>query len=131
MDDKTILTRWRAFAIAAVASLVTWLPLSSAMSAELVMFESRTCHWCQRWHAEIGPVYPNTPEAQCAPLRRVDVDEPLPEDLNVVSPIVFTPTFVVVEDGREVARLVGYPGEDFFWPLLERELVKLPHPCPN
>ncbi|MBO6522045.1 MAG: thioredoxin family protein [Rhodospirillales bacterium] len=95
------------------------------------MFESPSCHWCLRWHAEIGPIYPNTPESRCAPLRRVDVDAPRPADLSEVSPIVFTPTFVVVDGGKEIARLVGYAGEDFFWPLLARELVKLPGACPN
>ncbi len=127
MDAKPILSRWPGFAIA--LTLVFWA--LSARSAELVMFETRTCPWCLRWHAEIGPVYPNTSEAACAPLRRVDIDAPLPADLTGISPIVFTPTFVVVHDGKEISRLVGYPGEDFFWPLLARELVKLPEPCPN
>lgn len=36
--------------------------------------------------------------------------------------VVFTPTFILVEDGNERARLEGYPGEDFFWPLLSRLL---------
>ena len=31
---------------------------------------------------------------------------------------VFTPTFVLVREGRELARIEGYPGEDFFWGLL-------------
>jgi len=30
----------------------------------------------------------------------------------------FTPTFILVDDGREVGRIEGYPGEDFFWGLL-------------
>ncbi|MGJ3259148.1 MAG: thioredoxin fold domain-containing protein [Rhodospirillales bacterium] len=127
MGAKTILSRWPGFAIAAAVCLL----MAPAQSAELVMFESLTCHWCQRWHEEVGPIYPKTPESQCAPLRRVDIDDPRPADLAEISPIVFTPTFVVVDGGKEVARLVGYPGEDFFWPLLARELVKLPEPCPN
>jgi len=100
-------------------------------SAELVMFESDTCSWCKRWHTEIGPAYPNTTEGQCAPLRRVDIGDPRPEDLEDVGAIVFTPTFVVVDGGTEVARLVGYPGEEFFWTLLAQKLVKLPQACPN
>jgi len=100
-------------------------------SAELVMFESATCSWCKRWHAEIGPAYPNSTEGRCAPLRRVDIDDPRPDDIEVIAPIVFTPTFVVVHDSAEVSRLVGYPGEEFFWTLLAQKLVKLPEPCPN
>ena len=42
----------------------------------------------------------------------------------LVSPIRFTPTFVLVDDGREIGRIEGYPGEDFFWGLLERLLLQ-------
>ena len=32
---------------------------------------------------------------------------------------IFTPTFILFEKENELARLEGYPGEDFFWALLE------------
>jgi hypothetical protein len=32
----------------------------------------------------------------------------------------------VIDNGVEVARLRGYPGDNFFWPLLEEMLAKLP-----
>jgi hypothetical protein len=38
--------------------------------------------------------------------------------------LTFTPTFVLMVDGIEVSRIEGYPGEDFFWGLLERMLVQ-------
>ena len=38
------------------------------------------------------------------------------------SAIRYTPTFVLVEDGQEKARIEGYPGEFFFWPRLENLL---------
>lgn len=100
-----------------------------AASAELVMFESATCEWCRRWHAEIGPIYPKTDEAKCAPLRRVDINAPRPDDLKAIKGVVFTPTFVVVDEGREVSRLVGYPGDEFFWPLLAERLAPLGDRC--
>ena len=103
----------------------------AASAAELVMFESDTCEWCERFNAEVGPVYANAAESKCAPLRRVDIHDPRPADLVHVKGIVYTPTFVLMEDGREISRLTGYPGEDFFWSLLDRDLKKLRHPCPN
>lgn len=127
MGIRSILSVWRCFAI----GLVLCSFVGNARGAELVMFESATCSWCDRWHDEIGPIYPQTSESQCAPLRRVDIGAPRPDDLVDISAIVFTPTFVLVQDGKEVSRLVGYPGEDFFWPLLAQELVKLPEACPN
>jgi hypothetical protein len=38
----------------------------------------------------------------------------------------YTPTFVLVDRGREIGRIVGYPGEDFFWELLAGLIKKLP-----
>ena len=47
------------------------------------------------------------------------------KDNSVVlkSPVRYTPTFVVVEDGKEKARIEGYPGEFFFWGVLEKLLL--------
>ncbi|GBD41818.1 hypothetical protein HRbin39_01204 [bacterium HR39] len=113
-------------ASAFVLSLLLLCAAGTARAAELVMFESAACEWCERWHEEIGPVYPKTPEARIAPLRRVDVNGPRPADLAFVRGIRFTPTFVLVHEGREIGRITGYPGEDFFWPLLDELLERLP-----
>ena len=64
----------------------------AASAAELVLFESDTCEWCERFHKEVGPTYPNTTESKCAPLRRVDIHDPRPDDLAHIKGIVFTPT---------------------------------------
>lgn len=123
----SILSIGRIFAIV----LVVAISGRSVRAAELVMFERAGCEWCARWDEEIGAVYPNTPEATCAPLRRVDIHAPRPADLQDIPAVIYTPTFVLVDEGQEVARLVGYPGEDFFWPLLADRLAKLPHGCPH
>lgn len=92
----------------------------------LVMIEQAGCTWCARWDAEVGGEYPLTAEGRIAPLRRIDLRAPLPPDLAFDRPAVFTPTFVLVDDGAEVGRIEGYPGEDFFWPLLDRLIATLP-----
>lgn len=38
----------------------------------------------------------------------------------------YTPTFVLIDGGREVGRIEGYPGEAFFWGLLEKLARDLP-----
>lgn len=104
-----------------------WLSgAASAMAAELVMFETRACSWCAEWHRVIGPIYPKTTEGKLAPLRRVDLSDQRPADLVAIGAVVYTPTFVLIEDGIEFGRIEGYPGEDFFWGLLNQELAKLP-----
>lgn len=93
-----------------------------AAAAELVMIQQPGCHWCERWNTEIAPVYPKTAEGRFAPLRRVELRD-LPGDIDLDRRVSYTPTFLVVEGGREVARLEGYPGEHFFWPLLAELLT--------
>jgi len=92
-----------------------------ALAASLVMVEQAGCHWCEQWNAQISHIYPKTDEGQQAPLRRVDLRD-LPKDLTFKSPPVFTPTFVLVEDGKELGRIEGYAGDEFFWFLLARLL---------
>jgi len=100
--------------------------LKPAVATELVMLEQRGCVWCERWHAEIGAAYPNTAEGKIAPLRPVDIDEPLPDDLSFLTIERFTPTFVLVYEGREIGRIRGYGGNEFFWFLLSEMIDKLP-----
>lgn len=95
---------------------------SAAQDWTLVMVEQAGCSYCARWMRDVAPEYPLTPEGRFAPLRRVDLRAPLPEDLSFETRPVFTPTFVLMRDGAEVSRLEGYPGEDFFWGLLGRML---------
>jgi hypothetical protein len=81
------------------------------------MVEQRGCHWCAQWNEEIAPIYPKTDEGARAPLRRVMIGD-LPDDIDFASRPVFTPTFVLVHEGRELGRMEGYAGDEFFWFLL-------------
>lgn len=103
---------------------------ADATAAELVMFGERGCAWCARFEAEIGGIYPKTEEARRAPLRRVDLDEGIPTDLAHLDRPRVTPTFVLIEEGREVGRILGYPGEMHFWGLLGMLLERLPESRP-
>lgn len=106
-------------------SLLAAILTLPAYAAELVMVEQDGCHWCARWNAEIGHIYPKTDEGKEAPLRRVDLRD-LPDDITFASRPVFTPTFVLVEDGQELSRIEGYAGDEFFWFLLNKLLNERP-----
>ncbi len=112
----------------AVLAFALSATLFSAAQAEniLIMFEDEGCPYCEMWKQQIGPIYPKTAEAQIAPLMMLDIDAPLPAGITIESAPIYTPTFVLIHDGQEVTRLLGYPGEDFFWGLLDRMLTKLP-----
>ncbi len=88
----------------------------------LLMAEEPGCIWCARWHAEIGPIYPKTGEGAAAPLRRMNLLEPLPKDIVLARRVNFTPTFILLVNGSERSRIEGYPGDDFFWGLLGQML---------
>jgi hypothetical protein len=114
----------RAVAFAVLLALLA--ATGEARAAELLILEQPGCAWCARFDREIAPAYEHTDEGRRAPLRRVDVTRPWPADLQSVTPDRLTPTFVLLDDdGVERARLRGYPGDNFFWPLLSEMLVRL------
>lgn len=104
-------------------AVLALLSTAGSRAAELIMFERAGCVWCARFDAEIAPIYGKTDESRTAPLRRVDRDGPLPADLAGIDPGAFTPTFVVVKEGHEIGRIRGYPGDAFFFGLLDRILA--------
>lgn len=86
-----------------------------ARAAELVMFDQPGCVWCQRFEAEVAEGYQKSEEGLRAPLRRVDIRRQDTAGFTLAQHVRITPTFVLVENQREVGRLTGYPGKDFFW----------------
>jgi thioredoxin-related protein len=109
--------------LAGVFALV--LTVASPRAAELVMFEQRGCVWCQRFDREVAPAYQKTTEGKRAPLRRVDIGKPRPPDLAFIQRERFTPVFVLVDNGREVGRIRGYPGDAFFYGLLANLIAQM------
>jgi thioredoxin-related protein len=101
------------------------LSLSNAHAAELVMFEQAGCAWCEAFDREIAPIYGKTEEGLRAPLRRVDTSLGAPPDLAFIETERLTPLFLLVDRGREIGRIRGYPGEDHFWGLLGVLMNKL------
>jgi thioredoxin-related protein len=43
----------------------------------------------------------------------------------LTAPVRFTPTFVMVDNGREVGRITGYANDDTFWGLFGTLTAKL------
>lgn len=94
-------------------------------AAELLIFREDGCIWCEKWDTEIRSIYPKTAEGKRAPLRDVDIHEPVARYISDNGIVHYTPTFVLVDNGREVGRIIGYPGEDNFWWMLENLISKL------
>lgn len=111
-------------------ALVLLMPLlgtlAAAQAAELVYVHEAGCPYCRQWERQIGPVYDRTPEGRRAALRPIEKRAKALAALKLARPVRYTPTFVLIEDGAEVGRIEGYPGENFFWAMLGRLVDKLP-----
>jgi hypothetical protein len=103
----------------------------AAGGVELLMFDDAGCPWCARWRAEVGPGYSKSPEGRRAPLRTIGLRGGVPSGIKLLGPVRATPTFVLVEDGREVGRITGYGGPDFFWSMLDELMKKLRGSAPD
>lgn len=120
---RTTMRRVRAVLLGVMLGL--GVPVA-AMAAELLMIEEDGCPWCRAWDRDIGPIYDRTAEGKRAPLRRIDIHGDLPADIELASRPRFTPTFILVDEGRELGRIEGYPGEELFWWLMSDLMKRLP-----
>ena len=110
------------FALVALGILLA-MPVSAA---ELLMYRRAGCSWCAAWDRDIGPIYAKTDIGRQLPLRFVDLGRESRHGIALASPVRYTPTFVLVEGTKELGRIEGYPGEDFFWGYLERLIGRIP-----
>jgi len=97
---------------------------SAVQASELLMFRRAGCPWCAAWDREIKPIYPNTEIGRRVPIKMVDLDHDSEQKAALKMPVRFTPTFVLIDQDQEIGRIEGYPGEAFFWGLLENLLPR-------
>lgn len=109
---------------AGLAAALLLAPLAARAEMVLLMFEQPGCIYCRQWDEEISGKYELTDEGRAAPLQRLVLRADMPAGIELDRPALFTPTFVLLRGGREVGRIEGYPGEDFFWGLLGALIAK-------
>lgn len=105
------------------AAIAFGLAASAASAAELIFVERAGCPYCIKWEREIAPSYALTKEGKLAKLRKVDLGAGQPT--HAARPVRFTPTFLVINDGKEVGRITGYSDEAMFWGMLSQILARL------
>jgi hypothetical protein len=99
----------------AFISFMTPASVQALTGNQLIMVTASDCPWCEAFEEEVGKGYPKTDEAKFLPMRRHDIYDAMPEDMKELVPPTMTPTFIIVMDGKEVGRIVGYPGQELFW----------------
>lgn len=101
------------------------LPIATR-AAQFVMLERQDCPFCRRWHREVGARAWNASDLGLrAPLRLVDVARGLPPDLATLPDTRIVPSFILLADGDEIGRFLGFNGALFFWQQAEALLRRL------
>jgi thioredoxin-related protein len=106
-----------------LTSLIAAVFMAGALAAptaaeefRLLMIEQVGCYVCTAFNRDVAPAYRASAENDVAPLIHADLRGALPEGVTLTSRPFVTPTFILLNtDGQEVGRLIGFPGEDFFW----------------
>lgn len=114
---------------AGLLALTIWsssLFASRAMALELVMFDASWCSYCRLFKSEVLPDYDEHELGQLAPIQIVDVSEQGQFELNEA--VDATPTFVLIDDGREVSRFAGYSNPDSFYAALAEHIREHQNP---
>jgi thiol-disulfide isomerase/thioredoxin len=103
-----------------ILALLLTLNTSFAHAAELLYFYDKFCGACQKFDEEVGSIYPKTHEAETLPIKKIEFSvwrkqkrAPYQDTLN--KKVIGTPTFVVIDNGVEIDRLVGYSNDELFW----------------
>ncbi|MDB6176835.1 twin-arginine translocation signal domain-containing protein [Paracoccus sp. Z330] len=95
-----------------------------AAPVRLMMVEAKGCIYCAAWNREIGPGYPASAEGRAAPLLRLDIDGAWPNGIALERRPTITPTFILLRRGAELARIEGYPGDQFFYPVIAQMMTR-------
>src|SRR5436190_15265245 len=96
---------------------------ASIPTLEVLVFEHADCVYCRVFRRDVLPQ--QAVRANTAPLRFVDIAKDDTDSLGLNSRIDTLPTAVIMRNGREVDRIVGYWGPTGFFQLLSHILAKM------
>jgi thioredoxin-related protein len=97
----------------------------STPTLEVLVFEHVDCVYCRVFRRDVLPMYHQAVRVNAAPLRFVDIEKDDATSLGLNSHIDTLPTAVVMRNGREVDRIVGYWGPSGFFQLLSHILARM------
>ncbi|MCJ8324957.1 MAG: hypothetical protein HRU29_09620 [Rhizobiales bacterium] len=105
------------FLKSASLSIILLFSVATSQAAELLMFEHVGCVVCKKFKAEMLPKYLTSKYAKEMPIRSIVAgDDAAYEGITLKSyPFYYSPTFILVEDNKELVRIRGFGGEELFW----------------
>ena len=104
----------------------TSMPLYAALDPEardgspmLIYVYSPECGACRQFDGEVGAIYPKTNESLTLPMERVLIDDWQAKRHQLVecasAAVIGTPTFLQIQNCRELDRITGYSDAELFW----------------
>ena len=104
----------------------TSMPLYAALDPEacdgspmLIYVYSPECGACRQFDGEVGAIYPKTNESLALPMERVLIDDWQAKRHQLVecasAAVIGTPTFLQIQNCRELDRITGYSDAELFW----------------
>ncbi len=93
---------------------------------QLIVMEAPGCAYCKVFRRDILPSFATSQRGKALPVRFLDVNDLEEANLTLNSSVDMVPTFVLVQDRREVGRIAGYVGRAAFSQLIRRLLSPLP-----
>lgn len=92
--------------------------LQQAAPYELVVFEADNCVYCQNFREDVLPLYRESKIGREIPIRFVNVSRSDETGMGLSHAITIAPTVVLMHQGREVDRIIGYTGPFNFLKLV-------------
>jgi hypothetical protein len=99
--------------------------VARAPTSELLVFEHPDCTYCRIFRSEVVPYYRQLMPGKAPPLRFIDLTSAASGEFALKGRIEAVPTAVLMKDGQEVGRIVGYWGREAFFRLLARMLARM------
>ena len=85
---------------------------------EIIVYEDPSSRICQVFRRVIVPGYMASGRGAKVPMRFIDITTMTSDTPGLTRPIDTVPTAVVMQDGRELGRIVGYWGPEAFGRLV-------------
>ncbi len=95
---------------------------SKPVRLELLVLEVESCDICTLVRNRIQPRYEMTNHARTVPMRYMDITRRDETKLGLTAPVDVVPTIVLLRDGKEINRFVGYMGPENFLALIGHAL---------
>ena len=91
---------------------------------ELVVFETSDCAYCLIFRKNIAQLYAQMPQSRSVPMRFVKLEDTATAGLELNGQVNIAPTIILIRDGQEIDRIIGYTAPELFFDMVNHLLAK-------